>query len=465
MRIFIGNVIFRHEEALLYCDSAVLNKAAQSLDAFGNVVIEEGDSIRLEGDTLNYRSTERKAEIWGNVYLTDKRVDMYTNRLFYETQRRYAYYLNGARIIDSTTVIESKRGYFDARTDDVTFKDSVVILDPDYNVYSDTLRHNISSNINFFVGPTWIIEPSNDRIYCENGWFDQTSDLASFGENTIVYSGNQLLYSDSLYYRINQGYGQSFKNMRWYDTENNLKITGDYAEYLQDEDYLLSTNDPTLEYRMQDDTLYLGADTLNSFTPVGDTQRAFSAVGEVRIFKEDFQGICDSLYYSLRDSTFRLYENPLIWNAENQLKADTIFIQTKENGLDRLLLRENAFMASETGPGIYDQVKGKFITGFFKNGEIHRMDVRQNAVSLYYGKDSEEAFVGANHAKSANIRIYFKEEQVDKITFLEDPEAVFTPIRQLSAAQRELKDFQWLDEWRPWNAESVRRNWKELKRP
>lgn len=141
LRIFIGEVIFKHEEALLYCDSAVLNKETQSLDAFGNVVVEEGDSIRLEGDTLKYRSDLRKAEIWGGVYLTDKRVDLYTNRLFYETKRRYAYYLSGARIIDSTTIIESERGYFDARTDDVTFKDSVVILDPEYNVYSDTLRH------------------------------------------------------------------------------------------------------------------------------------------------------------------------------------------------------------------------------------------------------------------------------------------------------------------------------------
>jgi lipopolysaccharide assembly outer membrane protein LptD (OstA) len=461
LRIFIGDVIFKHEEAYLYCDSAVLSKATQTLYAYGNVVIEEGDSIYIEGDTLTYTSNQRLAVLTGNVYLTDKRMELFTDKLYYETRRRYAYYLSHARIIDSTTVIESKKGFFDGRTDEVTFRDSVVILDPNYNVRSDTLRHNLTTNINFFHGPTWIIEPSNDKIYCENGWFDQVNDLATFGVNTIVYHGNQRLYSDSLYYEMDNGFGRSYKNMRWYDLDQNLKITGDYAEYYQDDQFLMSTTDPVLEYRMQDDTLYLGADTLRSFVPSTDTFRAFSAVGEVRIFKSDFQGVCDSLYYTLVDSTFRMYKDPVIWNANNQLKADTIFIETSRNAIHRLLLRGHSFMANETGPKVFDQIKGKKITGFFKEGKIDQMLVEGSAESLYFGKDAEDAFVGGNYAKSAKIRIYFKDEQVDRITFMENPDAVFTPIRQMSAADRQLKDFVWLYDLRPNSPESVRRGWAD----
>ena len=411
----------------------------------------------MTGDTLRYFSGKRLAIMKGNVYLTDQRLELYTQQLFYETSRRYAYYLSGAKIIDSTTVIISDRGYFEARTDDVTFRDSVVILDPAYNVYADTLRYNLSQKRSYFLGPTWIVEPNNDRIYCETGWFDQLNDEASFGVNTIAYHENQILYSDSLYYQFDIGYGQSFDNMRWYDMDNDIKISGDYAEYFQDDNYLLATEDPVLRYRMADDSMFLGADILRSFTPKGDTSRAFLATGDVRIFKSDFQGICDSFFYSLSDSTFRMYFDPVIWNAENQLRADTIFIETRNNDIHKMLFRTRSFLVNQTGTGIFDQIKGTYITGYFVDGIIDQMLVDGSAESLYFAKDELGAFIGANYAKSTKIRMYFVNEEIDQITFIDNPDAVFTPIRSLPKSDRTLADFVWLTEVRPDTPESVRR--------
>ncbi|HRN42329.1 MAG TPA: OstA-like protein, partial [Vicingus sp.] len=65
----IGDVQFKHDNALMFCDSAYFYSETNSMDAFGRVRITQGDTLQLFGDSLNYSGVTKKALLRGNIKL------------------------------------------------------------------------------------------------------------------------------------------------------------------------------------------------------------------------------------------------------------------------------------------------------------------------------------------------------------------------------------------------------------
>jgi len=179
------------------------------------------------------------------------------------------------------------------------------------------------------------------------------------------------------------------------------------------------------------------------------TDRFFEAYYHVRIFSDSLQAVGDSLFYSGQDSAFRLFKQPIVWARESQITGDTIYLFTQNKKPSRLYVFENALTINKVGNPYYNQIKGRTINGYFKNGNIDFMRAKGNSESIYYAQDEENKFIGVNRATSGIIDMYFEEKKPQKVIFRSNLVGTTYPMRQINHEELRLRGFKWLEELRP----------------
>jgi lipopolysaccharide export system protein LptA len=181
------------------------------------------------------------------------------------------------------------------------------------------------------------------------------------------------------------------------------------------------------------------------------TDRYFQAWNHVRIFSDSMQAVSDSLWYSGKDSIFRLFTNPVLWASKSQITGDTIFLYTKNKKPDRMYVRENAFAinTSDSAGAMYNQIKGNRLNGYFKDGEMDYTRTTGNGESIYYVKDDKGKFVGVNNATSDIIDMRFKNKELNKVVFISEVNGTMYPIKQAKEENKTLRGFKWLESLRP----------------
>jgi lipopolysaccharide export system protein LptA len=485
----IGNVQFKHETTLMFCDSAYFY-TNNSLDAFGHIHIQQpDDSTNLYGDFLNYDGNTKKAILNKNVVLDKKDMHLTTDVLHYNTSTHIAYYATPGRIVNKENVLTSEQGYFFGKSDDLTFKKNVVLTNPQFVINCDTMRYNTVSKITYFKGPTTIKSKEN-TIYCEDGWYDTQKDLCRFSKNSYILSHEQKMVGDSVFYDRNRGLGRAVHHVQITDTVQRIVITGDLATHNEYQDLSMVTGKAVLMQITDNDTLYLHADTLKSIgnrpkqeppTPIqkqefsksgkkaattkkvivqkdtiskdSTAQRLF-AYYHVKFFRKDIQGKCDSMVYQTRDSTMRLYGNPTLWSEENQLTGDSVWLVVGKKSLRTMELFGTAFVISQEDSLRYNQVRGKYMKGFFKNNDLYRVNVEGNGQTIYYVKEKEK-IKSVNRADCSDLHIYLKKNQMDRITFVTRPDATLFPLGKIDVKDLKLKDFTWRAHLRPLKRQDI----------
>ncbi|MFH2140869.1 MAG: OstA-like protein, partial [Bacteroidota bacterium] len=264
-----GSVLFKHEETLMNCDSAYFNTVKNYIQAFSKIHLNQGDSIHLYGDSMVYDGNTRIAYVRKNVKLTHDEAVLTTDSLNYDRNTDIAYYFNYGKIVDKKNTLESNYGYYYSKIKDYIAVDSVVLINPDYIIYSDTLKYNINSETSWFYGPTEIISDSN-YIYCENGWYNTNSDICQFNKNAYYTNKKQSLKGDSLYYDRKNGIGKAFINIEMVDSAENVLLTGNYAIYYEHPESSMATDSAVFIQVTDGDSLFLHGDTLFYIT-VTDT--------------------------------------------------------------------------------------------------------------------------------------------------------------------------------------------------
>jgi len=488
----IGDVRFRQDNALMFCDSAYLYKD-NSLDAFGHVHIQEGDSIHLYGDLLKYNGNTKKALITKNVVVNKGDMQLTTDELNYDIATSIGYYVTPARIVNKENTLTSNTGYFFAKSNDLTFKKNVVLTNPQFVINCDTMRYNTSTKITYFLGPT-TIKSKDNLIYAEDGWYDTYNDQSRFSKNSYILTKEQKMYGDSLYYDRKKGIGKAIKNVQIIDTSQNLNIKGAYAIHYEFKDLSIVTGDALMTQIYEKDTLYLHADTLKAIgsnrtrnkqavdknalkeqtlknKPVPtkrkikeikivgtdttiiyetiklDTQQLF-AYHKVKFYKNDLQGKCDSLYYSTVDSSMRMFGQPVLWSDENQLTSDSIRVITGSKSIRSIELKGAAFIVSEEDSLRFNQIRGKTMKGYFQKNKLYLVNVEGNGQTLYFVKEKEE-LKAVNRADCSDLNVYLKNNKVDKITFITKPDATLFPLDQVDVKELKLKGFNWRKKDRP----------------
>ncbi len=450
----IGKVVLKHEGAYMFADSAYNYTERNAFDAFGHIHIEQGDTLHLYGDFLKYDGETKLADVFGNVRLIDKQVNIETDRLIYDLKNKTAFYNDSAVSRSSEgRILKSRKGYYYSKSKEFAFKTNVVIEDPQYTIYSDTLIFNTETEISRFFGPTTIVSKEN-TLYFERGWYDTKNDISEFSKNAKMVSKSQTIKGDKLFYDRNKGYGKGIGNVELIDTLENIVVRGQFAETFREIEQYLVTDRMVFIQILDGDSLFMHADTLLA-TQIEDEKRLIRVFYNVRFFKSDMQGKCDSLTYNTADSIMSMFFLPVIWSEKNQITADSISILMKDGKAQLLRMRNSSFIVSQEDTTRYNQIKGKNMNGYFKDNKLHRIDVFNNGQTIYYPKDDSNDLLGANKTECTDMRIYVHEGKVSRIMFINHPEGTLYPNHKVSPSEMILSGFQWLNWLRPKDKDDI----------
>lgn len=278
LQILRHNVIFFHEGAYLYCDSAYYYKPLNTFEAFSNVRMEQGDTLFLYGKYMHYDGNTRLVKVRENVSLEHSPLDrknpvtLFTDSLNFDRMMNIGYYFDGGALVDSLNKLTSYWGQYEPNIKMATFKDSVILTNPNFTLYSERLKYDTEKKIAIFTTDTKIVSDSG-TIYTTNGWYNTaTEESLLLDQSTILNKkGDRLLRGDSIFYFKERGYGEVFGNMFLQDTTKHVILMGNYGYYDERNDYAMATDSAICIEYSQKDSLYIHADTLKLITIIDST--------------------------------------------------------------------------------------------------------------------------------------------------------------------------------------------------
>ncbi len=452
-QVLNGDVCFRHDSSYMYCDSAYFFEKTNSLEAFSNVRMEQGDTLFVYGDYLFYDGNAQIAYLRNNVRMENRQVTLFTDSLNYERIANIGYYFDGGLIVDSLNELSSFYGQYSPATKLAIFNDSVRLENPNFTLYSDTLHYNTDTKLSTILGPSVIVSDSG-VIHSSLGWYNTIDNTAMLLDRSEITSGNKILIGDSIAYDHDAGFGEVFGSMSIEDTLQNVMLRGNYGYYNEKTGYAFATDSASFLEYSQGDTLYLRADTLEMMT-IDSTYREVKAFYGVRFFRTDIQGVCDSMQFNSRDSILYMYNDPVIWNEQYQLYGDTILLYMNDSTIDHVHVKQFAFAIQELDTAYYNQLKGNDLKAYFNGQAVRQIDVEGNAESIFYPIENDGSMVGLNATKSGYLTIWVKGNKLEKLKIWPSPVGSMTPIPDLKPSQKTLKDFMWFDYLRPLNKDDI----------
>ena len=450
-QILIDSVILYHEGAYMFCDSAYLFEQTNTFEAFSNVRMEQGDTIFVYGDYLHYNGNTRLARLRDNIRMEDKQVTLFTDSLNYDREANLGYYFDGGMLVDEKNELTSFWGQYDPVSKDALFSDSVKLINEDYTIFSDTLKYNTETKVADILGPSTIVSDSG-FIYTSHGWYNTDTDDARLFDRSQIYSNDsaKVLIGDTIFYNRGTGLGEVFGNMYMEDFERKAILRGNYGTYNEKTEYGMATDSAYAIDYSQSDSLFLHGDTLKILTD--SIYKDIKAYYNVRFYRDDMQGVCDSMNYVQKDSILYLIGNPVIWNKSNQILGNQIDVYLNDSTVDKAHVRDYALAIQDRQTsGQYNQISGRDMKAFFEENELRHVLVEGNAESLYYlmEEDSVQTVIGLNKTESAYLSMDFRDDEMQKLKLWSATKAVTTPLSQLNADESKLKGFMWLDYLRP----------------
>lgn len=449
----IGSVRLRHNNVLMWCDSAYAYNGTNRVDAFGNVHINQGDTAHLYADMIYYDGDRSFARAIRNVRLVNKSTTLYSDTVDYDLIQNLGYYNDKGKIIDSTNILTSQIGKYYVKQDIVYFYRNVEGYNEKYKLNSDTVKYNTATGIFYIQGPTTIRDSVN-TIYGEGGWYNSRTGVAQLLKNPQVYNENQTMKGDVIDYDRKKGFGKARGMVEIIDYKNNVIVKGLHAWYDDPTETAFVTDSAQFIMISDGDSLYLHADTLRSVADTIRDEKIILAYYGVRFYRSDLQGKCDSLVYFSRDSTVEMHTFPVLWSDNHQMNADYVEMKTNRNAPNEVRLKNDAFIISRNDSLMYDQVKGKNMTGYIVNQKLDRIFVDGNGQTIYYAEDKGD-ILGLNRAESSKIRIQMKDGKIYRISFLTQPEGSLTPLHLVTDEQRRLSGFDWKESIRPVSKEDI----------
>lgn len=451
-QILVGNVKFRHDSVYMDCDSAYFYEAKNSFEAFGNIKMQQGDTLFIYGDWLFYDGNSQIAMLRENVRMINKETVLTTDSFNYDRVFNLGYFFDGGTLTDADNVLTSDWGEYSPATKDAVFNYDVKLVNPKFTLTSDTLRYNSQTKIANIVGPSEIVSEAN-HIYSELGFYNTVTGKANLLNRSVLTNGAKKLVGDSLFYDRNQGYGEAFRDVVMTDTENKSILTGEYGYYNELRgDALVTDSAVAINYSQNNDSLYMHGDTLKMVTYNINTDSVYRKMFvyyKVRIYKSDMQGVCDSLVFNSQDSCMTMYRDPIVWNGSQQLFGEEIRAYMNDSTIDWAHIVNQAMSIEKIDSVHYNQVSGKEMKAYFKNGDLNNLDVIGNVRVGYYPMDSDSSLISFVSAETSLMNLYLKQRKVEKIKMSPQTDGTTYPLLQIPADKLYLPSFAWFDYIRP----------------
>lgn len=432
----------------IYCDSAYLDKLTNSAQAFGHVkIIDEVDPLDISSNYLEYNGNSRVANLRGDVVMKDDSSTLYTDNLDYFRDIKTGKYFEGGRLVDATNDLTSKRGFYNSETKQAEFYDSVVLVNEEFNLYTEWLLYDTQTSKSVTKGYTLGITADGDSLRTARGLlYNRQTRYAEVYYGQIV---NQDFYieADTLLSFDSISTYKAYKNIEMISATDSITIYGDEAIYNKENQTALAYENAYMRKMIQGDSLFIKGDTLFSDQSNPDN-KYLTAYNSVEMFKSDMQGVADSVSYNFTDSTINMFTDPIIWAQDSQISADSIDIILINDKVRRMDLAVRSFVISKDSLDNYNQVSGRNMKVYFKDGLLERTNVSGNGESIYYVLE-DNGSVTMNKTLCSDMALYFDENSVTEIRTYTEVDGELIPLHEIQPVDKRLRGFKWQDDRKP----------------
>ncbi len=472
VQTFTGNVIFRHQGVLMGTDKAIQNTGTNIMEAFGNIKINQGDTLTIVGDTLYYEGNSRVATIWGkSVVLRDKKVTLKTKKVIYNMASGMAYYPVPGEIMQDSSRLTSRTGYYNTNTKYFNYIGDVEVMHPQFVLCTDSMDYDTHTQKAIFKAYT-TIRGEDGNMEAEMGWYNIQTKESYFSGRSTVDNEKYVLKGDTLNYDSEKDFGWARGNVVFISKTDSLITVGDEAIRVGSQGITkvngstitryVSGNQPALiagdslriiEKPKVRDSLSMAQDSLvltvsDSLQPASRKEPSredvqyLIATGHVRVYRDDMQSISDSLIYNALDSTIGYYKDPVLWHRRNQIKADSIDVFLKNNQINRMEMVRNCFIIEQDSLLNFNQIKGRNMNAFFTDSsELEQIHIYGNAESKYFILDEQNKIVGLDLSQCSSMKFIFAQDALENIHFYGDVDSRLVPPGEITQAESRFEDF------------------------
>lgn len=460
-----GNVKLEDGKNSLYSEELTYNlgtKVAQ---------YEKGGTLQSDATTVSsnkgtYNVNTKDARFTEEVIVTDPDYNTTSEDMGYNTGTEVVTFYGPGRstVINDKSTLVTKGGTYDTKNEVAKFTQRTSLTNKEQFVEGDKIDYNRHTGFGIATGNVVAI----DTIKKVTQW----SGYASYNEKTriLISAINPVLMElngkDSLFMGADTFY--SLPDLRGRPpVKAKSKATGSkdssavrHAAIKRKQPKELKETSPSADTTNTRSGFSLFGRNRNKPAVADDEEvadstapRYYIGYHHVLIWSDSLQGRCDSISHSEKDSVMKMMGNPVAWSRRSQITGDTILMFLDDsNKIKRMYIPNNAIIVSQSGPeqaGLFDQVQGRTLTGFFNGQTIREMLVKPDARSIYYAKDDSDAYIGVNQSESERMRVFFKDEKINTILFEQQVKQTITPLDQADLPNMKLSKFKWLEDKRP----------------
>ena len=456
--VLVGAVKMTHAGAILTCKKAFYYKKTNFFKAIGDVIINQGDTIKQYSDYADYDANLKKAVSWGDVILKDPSMTLTTDTLYFNRGSQLLFYKDHAVIKDETNVLKSKNGNYYLENKKFTATTAVTITNPDNLIESNHLDYYTNSGHAFLYGPSTITNlEDNNKIYSERGFYNTKTDISHFVKNAKLFLDDRTIEGDSLYYDKLRGFASATNNIRVIDTAENFMARGNYAEYFQKTDSIFMVKRAVAISVVENDSTFIHGDTL--LVTGKKDHRIIRTYNNVKIFKTDLQGKCDSLHTNQSTGVTKMYYSPILWSDKSQITGDSIKLLTNKETekLDSLKILGNSFIIQQDSidPENFNQIKGKNMYGKFIDNELKNLLVKGNGEAVNFNRNDAGVLETITKQYCSNIEFEFVNKEMDQIKCLNQSDGKTYPPSMYPENDRRLKGFLLREDEQPKRKEDI----------
>ena len=441
--LLTGNVRINHDGVVMTCNKAYFFQKENYIKAFGNVQMVQGDTLFLNSKYAEYNGNVKKALASGDAVMSSPDATLVTEIINFDRNTQEVFYDTPGTITNKDNTLQSNSGRYYVKQKKFQFLTAVTITNPTYVIKSNHLDYFSNSGHSYLFGPSTITSKAN-YIYTEKGFYDTKKNLAHFLNKSYIRYDDRVIKGDSLYYDRNREFASATRNVKITDSVNRGIIKGHYAEVYKKLDSMYVTKRAVAVNFVENDSVYIHGKKLMVTGKEGN--RIIRAFNNVRFFKTDMSGKCDSIHSSSKTALTKMIGNPILWNAENQITGDVMHLIGDNNTqkLDSLKVLNNTFIVSKDTIGTgYNQVKGQNLYGKFKEGKLHDVDIIKNAEVIYYLRNEAQELIGINKNVSSKINLILEENAIETITFFQQVDGDIFPDKDLPENARKLRGLVW----------------------
>jgi len=446
----IGSVRMKNQNSLIYCDSAHFFRVENKARLFGNVRIEDTeDPVKTKSAYAEYDGNTKMAKLRNRVVFSNESTTLYTEYLDYDRLGNIAYYFNSGKVIDSVNVLTSEEGRYEVNYERITFTDEVVLVNPDYTMKTNYLVYLTIPKTAETKGLTNLVSKDGNKLDAQKGSFYNTQSKQFQFFDGIVETETSRIKGKQLFYDELAAYYKGEEEVSVFNKERQIEVFGDVGEYWEERKYSLVHGKALVRRYFEKDTLYMTADSLISQDNELDSSKFLLAFRAINILNKDMSGVADSLVYNYSDSSIRMFQDPVMWNSKSQISADSMVFYIANEALDRVYLKEKGFVITSDTLLNFNQMKGRVMNGYFKDGQISKLDIDGNGESLYFALEGDTLTQGINKTLSSTIKLRFIDGAIARVTYGIKPDGKFTPVQLVKEETSKLEGFKWRIDEKP----------------